>query len=78
VGGVTSGTGPTNPGPGVAGTRQFGTVDANRDGFVSRAEASSAGLGGQFNALDRNNDGRLDQSEFAAHRGDPLGPSTRR
>jgi len=28
-------------------------------------------VAGQFTKLDKNNDGRLDRSEFSAHRGDP-------
>jgi hypothetical protein len=58
-----------SPATGRAAT-DFGTIDTNRDGFISRAEASSAGLGGPFATLDKNNDGRLDPSEHAAHRGD--------
>lgn len=59
--------GGTAPGRGMI---DFGAVDGDRDGLVSRAEASRAGLGGQFTTLDKNNDGRLDPAEFAAHRGD--------
>jgi hypothetical protein len=57
-----------NPAPGDRVTLDFTAVDSDRDGFISRAEASLASLGGQFTILDKNNDGRLDPSEFAAHR----------
>jgi hypothetical protein len=54
--------------PGNRATLDFAAVDSDRNGFLSRAEASRASLGGQFTILDKNNDGRLDPSEFAAHR----------
>jgi hypothetical protein len=68
--------GPSTPGvraptvPGPRGAPEFGSVDLDRDGHLSRSEASRAGLGGQFTVLDKNNDGRIDRSEFAAHRGE--------
>jgi hypothetical protein len=49
----------------------FGAIDSDGDGLISRAEASRAGVAGQFTKLDKNNDGRLDRAEFSAHRGDP-------
>jgi hypothetical protein len=84
TGNTSPGMGGTGTSPGIGGTTRpelggtgpghgmidFSAVDSNRDGFVSRAEASGAGLGGQFTTLDKNNDGRLDRAEFAAHRGD--------
>jgi hypothetical protein len=57
-----------NSSPGNRVTLDFAAVDSDRNGFLSRAEASLAGLGGQFTILDKNNDGRLDPAEFAAHR----------
>ena len=75
VGGATSpGVGSTTPGGGGMGTMDFSAIDSDHDGFISRAEASRAGLGGQFTTLDKNNDGRLDSAEFAAHRGDAHTP----
>lgn len=65
--------GPTTSSPGARGPMDFNAIDSDHDGFISRAEASRAGVGGQFTTLDKNNDGRLDRSEFSAHRGDAPG-----
>lgn len=54
--------------PGHPGAMDFTAVDLDRDGYISRAEASRFNLGGQFPTLDKNNDGRLDPSEFSVHR----------
>ena len=71
----STGTGATPggipPSTTIPGTVDFGGIDADGDGFISRAEASRAGVAGQFTKLDKNNDGRLDRAEFSAHRGDP-------
>ena len=45
---------------------KFGALDKDHDGMVSKAEArKDKDLKGQFDALDGNKDGKLDQSEFA-------------
>lgn len=45
------------------------SVDANKDGVVSREEAKAhPRLAGSFDAWDKNKDGRLDQAEMTAHR----------
>jgi len=45
------------------------TVDANNDGFVTRAEAKSYPmLTEHFDAADTNKDGKLDTAEMDAHR----------
>ncbi|HZP12779.1 MAG TPA: hypothetical protein VFB36_10190 [Nevskiaceae bacterium] len=45
---------------------KFGTLDKDHDGMVSKAEArKDKDLKGQFDTLDGNKDGKLDQSEFA-------------
>ena len=45
---------------------KFGTLDKDHDGMVSKAEArKDTQLKSQFDALDGNKDGKLDQSEFA-------------
>ncbi len=72
TGPTTPGVGGTSPGRSAMGeTLDFDAIDTDHDGFISRAEASRAGVAGPFTTLDKNNDGRLDRSEFSAHRGDP-------
>lgn len=45
----------------------FDRLDADKDGFVSAAEAKQMkGLSESFGAADRNGDGRLDAAEFEA------------
>lgn len=45
---------------------KFGTLDKDHDGMVSKAEArKDKDLKGQFDQLDGNKDGKLDQGEFA-------------
>ena len=45
---------------------KFGMLDKDHDGMVSKAEArKDKDLKGQFDTLDGNKDGKLDQSEFA-------------
>jgi Ca2+-binding EF-hand superfamily protein len=46
-----------------------GSIDANRDGFVTRDEAKDyPRLVAQFDAADADKDGRLDAAEMQAHR----------
>jgi Ca2+-binding EF-hand superfamily protein len=46
---------------------QFQQLDADSDGFVSKAEAAQIpGVAERFAKFDANKDGRLDRSEFAA------------
>jgi hypothetical protein len=71
AGGTTTRPGPGGTvTPGNPGAMDFTAVDADRDGYISRAEASRFSLGGQFATLDKNNDGRLDRSEFSVHGSD--------
>jgi hypothetical protein len=56
-------SGATSPG-GAA--QNFGVLDKNHDGYVSRMEAAEGGLSRSFVELDKNYDGRLDSAEFAA------------
>lgn len=45
----------------------FGTLDVNRDGYVSKEEANSnQGIAENWDRVDTNGDNRLDQSEFSA------------
>ena len=55
----------TSPGQGASSSMEFGTVDANRDGRVSSAEAQShSALRTEFSKLDADSDNYLSQSEF--------------
>lgn len=65
--------GPSSRVQSARGPMDFNAIDTDGDGFISRAEASRAGVGGPFTTLDKNNDGRLDRSEFSAYRGDVPG-----
>src|SRR5258705_512811 len=50
------------------GTLDFGTIDKNSDGAVTKAEAMASknkALAKAFDKLDANHDGRLDSAEFA-------------
>jgi hypothetical protein len=55
--------------------RATGSLDANKDGFVSREEAkASADVGARFNQLDKDSDGKLSAEELnAATRGSGSG-----
>jgi len=47
---------------------QFGKLDANANGFLSKDELKAdAKLMTQFNKLDTNHDGKVDQKEYALH-----------
>jgi hypothetical protein len=50
-------------------SRSFGSLDANGDGRISRAEASADdSLGGVFSNTDANGDDYLDASEYAVRK----------
>lgn len=52
--------------PAVDPPQTLGALDADRDGSVSRAEASqNPGLAGQFATLDANGNGALEPAEFS-------------
>jgi Ca2+-binding EF-hand superfamily protein len=44
------------------GTRDFNTLDANHDGYLSRSESQQTSS--DFDTADQNGDGRIDQSEW--------------
>jgi Ca2+-binding EF-hand superfamily protein len=46
-------------------------MDRNNDGYISREEARDATWNTRFSELDKDNDGRISQSEF-----DAMGSST--
>lgn len=53
-------------GGGAAGSVSFAQLDANGDGMISQDEAqANPQLSQQFQSIDQNQDGQLDQSEFA-------------
>jgi hypothetical protein len=67
----------TKPDPGAASTRGIMRYDANKDGFVDRAEWT-AGQEARFKQLDADRDGKLTQDELFARtpsRGDSVVPS---
>ena len=43
---------------------KFEKLDANKDGFLTRAEVRSENYGKAFGAADANKDGKLDRAEF--------------
>lgn len=54
------------PAPGASGDT-FTKLDADKDGMVSKKEASrNKDLASKWDTLDSNKDGKLDQGEFAA------------
>lgn len=57
----------TAPSGGAAGGDQFTKLDSDKDGMVSKKEASkNKDLAAKWDTLDSNKDGKLDQGEFAA------------
>lgn len=53
-------------GPGAKGSGSIGSLDANKDGFVSREEAkASASISSRFNELDKDHDGKLSTQELS-------------
>ena len=44
----------------------FDKLDTNKDGYLTKMEADQAGTVANFTSADRNGDGRLDPTEFAA------------
>ncbi|RRQ21498.1 EH domain-containing protein [Thiohalobacter thiocyanaticus] len=57
-------------GSAIAGEQQdelFKMLDTNQDGYISAEEAQAHGdLTSQWNSVDQNSDGQIDQSEFSA------------
>lgn len=58
-------------GSAIAGEKQqgelFKMLDTNQDGYISAEEAQAHGdLTSQWNSVDQNSDGQIDQSEFSA------------
>jgi Ca2+-binding EF-hand superfamily protein len=52
-------------------------MDRNNDGYISREEARDATWNNRFSELDKDNDGRISQSEFnALGAGSSAGSST--
>lgn len=45
-------------------SQSFDQVDTNKDGQISRAEASTAGLALDWTGADSNGDGALDRNEY--------------
>ena len=48
---------------------EFGMLDANKDGVLSKDELARHRLGPHFAMLDANRDGKLDKAEFSAGKG---------
>ena len=66
-GGSTSPSTSPSGGAGGASGDTFTKLDADKDGMVSKKEASkNKDLSGKWDTLDTNKDGKLDQGEFAA------------
>jgi hypothetical protein len=66
---TTSPSSPSSSAPsgGAAGGEQFTKLDSDKDGMVSKKEASkNKDLTAKWDTLDSNKDGKLDQGEFAA------------
>lgn len=74
IGAVDAGA---QPGAAQEAAAPFGTLDADRDGFLSMEEAKqSKELTDRWDSADRNRDNRLDQAEFAAFEtADPMSPA---
>ena len=54
----------------------FGSLDTNADGKLTRAEVkSNTELSARFKALDKNKDGKLSSDEYAARNADAAGGS---
>ena len=49
-------------------SKEFATLDTNKDGALSKAELAKHRLGPHFGMLDADRDGRLTPAEFAAGR----------
>jgi len=72
-GGTVKGGGLT---AGKVATGDFQSLDRDRDGYVSKAEAAAKpALASDYDNLDRNQDGRLDQAEFARFEAEGAGQS---
>ena len=62
-----SSTSPSGGAAGAAGGDVFTKLDSDKDGMVSKKEASkNKDLTAKWDTLDTNKDGKLDQGEFAA------------
>lgn len=56
-----------SPAAGAPSGGEFTKLDSDKDGMVSKKEASrNKGLTAKWDTLDTNKDGKLDQGEFAA------------
>lgn len=62
-------------GSAIAGEQQgemFKQLDTDQDGYISAEEAEAHGdLTSQWNSVDKNSDGQVDQSEFSAFEVEP-------
>ncbi|MDM4768882.1 hypothetical protein [Solimonas sp. SE-A11] len=75
---VGAGVNATTDGVGIsaAAGADFGSLDTNADGKLTRAEVkSNTELTARFKALDKNKDGKLSSDEYAARNADATGGS---
>jgi len=71
TGAPSSPSSPSSTGSAGASGETFTKLDSDKDGMVSKKEASkNKDLTGKWDTLDSNKDGKLDQGEFAAFESD--------